>query len=117
MHAPPKIICDHSQIAQGKIPSTLFDKQFGERRYYCPFEENAINTKLSFDSFAYWSSFICIDFPKYFTHTTNCNQGKILLLLMFYGAIFPRDITMPLMETKFYVILLFYLDNPHCLLS
>ena len=63
-----------------------------------PFCKNAINTKLSFGSFVYWSSFICIVFPKYCTHTTNCNQGKIFLLLMFDGAIFPRDITMPFEE-------------------
>ena len=33
------------------------------------------------------------DFPKKCDHTTNCNQGKIQLLLMFDGTIFPSDIT------------------------
>ena len=30
MHNIFKIFCNHPQIAQGKIPSTLLDKQFGE---------------------------------------------------------------------------------------
>ena len=37
-----KILCDHTQITQGKIPSTLFDKQFGEWWYYCHFGKNYI---------------------------------------------------------------------------
>ena len=48
-----------------------------------PFSKNYISLRL-----------ICIGFFKYCNHTTNCIQGKILLLLMFDRAIFPWDITM-----------------------
>ena len=79
MHWFFKIFCAHAQIVQEKISSTLFDKQFGERWYYClwrqlkssSFCKNYISLRL-----------ICIVFSNFFAPMHKLSKKKFLLLCL-----------------------------------
>ena len=100
MHWFFKIFCAHTQIVQEKISSTMFDKQFGERWYYCllrqfkcsSFCKNYISLRL-----------ICIGFSNFFAPMHKLSKKKFLLLCLASNLV-RGDITASLIKTIWYLV-------------